>query len=131
MQYTHQQKILLDLLYLSLDDMLAETESKKLAKALEEQSWLQEELVHIKSIRLALGEIQIPKNKKFVADVMANLPAKKEFVFQSLWRLSVAAAIIAIVLAAGLIYYSSGSFNTDAILGIEQIEMEHIYVLNY
>ena len=48
-----------------------------------------------------------------------------------LWPAIAVAACIAVVLGLGLIYSSSGSLDQEAIMGLDQVDLDDVYAFDY
>lgn len=118
-----------DLLRQSLDRQLSPAEQKRLDTGLEEHASLREELVELQNLRSSLRKLHPQPSSYFTNSVMQQLSEQQQLLRPLIvrWRSIAAAACIALLLAAGLIYSSNGDLETESILGLEQMELDDVY----
>lgn len=121
-----------ELLRQSLDRKLSDAENLRLVKAMEVNNWLREELVTLQKLRDALTQLHPGPNPVFTANVLQRLQEEQQLLRPLIvqWRSVAAAACIALLLGLGLIYNSSGNLESDAILGLEQMELDDVYAFD-
>ena len=120
------------LLLRSLDDQLTPAEADRLAEALRQEPWLQKEADNWREFRGALRELHPAPRPDFVQRVMTALPAPvaRVITLQRLWPVAIAASLLALVVAAGWVFTTSGSVDKDAVLGLDELTTDDVYVLN-
>ncbi len=123
---------LLELLRQSLDRQLSSSESIRLAEAMDANEWLREELALLQALRDSLKQLHPAPSPAFTANVLQRLSEEQQFLRPLLvqWRSVAAAACIALLLGIGLIYSSSGNLESEAILGLEQMELDDVYAFD-
>jgi len=123
---------LLELLRQSLDRELSPSESIRLAQALEANEWLREELAALQTLRNSFMQLHPAPSPAFTASVLQRLSEEQQLLRPLIvrWRSVAAAACIALLLGLGLIYNASGSLESEAILGLEQMELDDVYAFD-
>lgn len=123
---------LLELLRQSLDRELPTSDSSRLAQALEANEWLREELALLQTLRNSLKQLHPAPSASFTAKVLQRLPEEQALLRPLIvrWRTVAAAACIALLLGLGLIYNASGNLKSEAILGLEQMELDDVYAFD-
>lgn len=130
MDRSSAQDALLDLLLRSFDEPLTPAEQAQLDKALLEQEWLRSEQQQLLQLRQGLRELRGQAQPGFVDQLLHQLPSRvRPFRLQRLWPVAVAASLIAAIATAGWIYTSAGSFDKEAIIGLDDLEIEDVYAL--
>ncbi|WP_367391949.1 hypothetical protein [Lewinella sp. LCG006] len=123
---------LLELLRQSLDRELLPAEGIRLAQALETKEWLRDELALLQALRNSLKQLHPAPSPSFTARVLQRLPEEQQLLRPLIvrWRSVAAAACIALLLGLGLIYNASGNLDSEAILGLEQMELDDVYAFD-
>lgn len=123
---------LLELLRQSLDRELSPAENIRLAQALETKEWLRDELALLQVLRNSLKQLHPAPSPSFTARVLQRLPEEQQLLRPLIvrWRSVAAAACIALLLGLGLIYNASGNLDSEAILGLEQMELDDVYAFD-
>lgn len=123
---------LLELLRQSLDRELSPAENIRLAQALETKEWLRDELALLQALRNSLKQLHPAPSPSFTARVLQRLPEEQQLLRPLIvrWRSVAAAACIALLLGLGLIYNASGNLDSEAILGLEQMELDDVYAFD-
>ncbi|MGH1436770.1 MAG: hypothetical protein ACRBG0_20200 [Lewinella sp.] len=121
-----------ELLRQSLDRKLSEAENLRLAKAMAANDWLKEELAMLQVLRNALTQLHPAPSPLFTTNVLQRLREEQQLLRPLIvqWRSVAAAACIALLLGLGLIYNSSGTLESEAILGLEQMELDDVYAFD-
>ena len=123
---------LLELLRQSLDRELSPSERIRLAQALETNDWLRRELASLKTLRNNLKQLHPAPSAVFTTSVLQRLSEEQRLLRPLIirWRSVAAAACIALLLGLGLIYNASGNLESEAILGIDQMELQDVYAFD-
>ena len=119
-----------DLLLRSFDEELNTNDAQRLQAALLTEAWLLAEREEFLLLRSALSDLHPAPNAVFTQQVMENFRTEKQVLrpLLKLWPAMAAAACMAIAISLGFIYSSTGSLDTATILGIDQLEMDDVYV---
>lgn len=132
MTHANPSDELRQLLLRSLDEDLPPREAERLADALRTHAWLRREAEQYRQLRQLLPKLHPPPNAAFAQRVMARLPSRtaRRVVLQQLWPAAVAAGVLALTLALGWIYSSTGGVTKEALMGLEEMNADDVYVLN-
>lgn len=121
----------LDLLIKSLDTPLGEGERQQLDAALAERADLRTQQGQLLALRQALTTLHPEPDAAFTARVMADIRYQNLFIapITRLWPMVAVAASVALVLGLTFIYYHSGSLDADALLGLDNLDLEDAFAL--
>lgn len=129
-----QASALRDLLLRSFDQELVETEAQQLQTALRTEPWLAAEKEQYLLLRAALPGLHPAADPAFTQRVTGGLFRQNNRMLRPLvrlWPAIAVAACIAVLLGLGFIYSTSGSLDQEAILGLDQVELDDVYVFDY
>ena len=123
---------LLDLLYRAADAPLSAEDRVSLDAALREHAWLREERERLLSMRSALAGLHPDHDPDFVTAVMREVRAERSPLrpLVTRWRAVAAAAVIALAVGGGVIYQSAGGWETEALLGLGEMELDDVYAFD-
>ena len=126
-KYTKEEARLLA--HRSLDEALSTGDLALLEDAYTTYPELREEVERLKEMSQLFGQLQTEPSADFTQQVMKSLPAQIIWYrpLISNWSAVAAAACVALVLAFTFIYFNSGTLETEAILGLEEIYVEDAY----
>lgn len=117
------------LVHRSLDEVLAPEEQHALEEVLVTFPELQLELTQLLEMRQLFSQLQHTNKPGFanrvVRSAMSDTNWYRPLIYN--WSAVAAAACIALVLALGFIYYNSGTLETEALLGLEEILLDDVY----
>lgn len=127
-KYTEEEARVL--VHRSLDEELNSAEQRVLEAVLEQYPALKAELSDLRQMQqlfVQLHPVAQPDFAQQVAEAAMRSPAWYRPLVKS-WSAVAAAACVAMILALGFIYYNSGTLETEALLGLEDIQLEDAYV---
>ena len=122
------------LLIESFDRQLSLDEQTFLDQALAQDAGLRAEKRQIQALRNGLAQLQVSPKIGFADSVMSKLDTKRPggFIYQMnrLFPQVVAASILVAMLSLFSIYWSTGSLDTDSLIGYQDLQPEEaVYVL--
>lgn len=119
-----------DLLARSLDEELNGEEQAELEQELQRSLRLREEAVQYDQIREAFRSVKQPVDEAFTERVMQKAEQAVTVHLPARWlHLAVAASVAIILLTGASIYWSEGSFSTDALVGVSELAPEDAVTL--
>lgn len=119
-----------DLLARSFDEELEGEDRADLDQALRTSYELQQQAVHYQKLREAFHSLPAPESDAFTDAVMQRVKQTAADRLPVRWLYWAAAASVAVILLAGIsVYWSAGSFSTDALVGVSELAPEDAVTL--
>lgn len=122
----------LDLLIHSLDNELTPAQKEQLAFYFEEYPSLKEEEEKLRTLRIALSNLQTDNQSSIADKVIGKLSTRKietdfQAVIMQLFPKVAAACLLVIVVTILATFYVEGSLSADALVGIQDLSPEDAY----
>lgn len=126
-KYTEEEARLLA--HRSLDEPLSTAEQVLLTEVFDDFPELREEVERLKEMSQLFTQLRPEPSADFAQRVIGVLPAPLLWYRPLIkrWSAVAAAACVALLLALSFIYINSGTLETEAILGLEEIWVEDAY----
>ncbi|MEL6657991.1 MAG: hypothetical protein AAFN81_04875 [Bacteroidota bacterium] len=126
-KYTEEEARLLA--HRSLDEPLSTAEQVLLTEVFDDFPELREEVERLEEMSQLFTQLRAEPSADFAQRVIGVLPAPLVWYRPLIkrWSAVAAAACVALLLALSFIYINSGTLETEAILGLEEIWVEDAY----
>lgn len=126
-KYTEEEARLLA--HRSLGETLGPVEQQQLAEALVQHPGLNDELASLREMRQLFAQLHPVAEPDFtqrVVQAVSTIPIWYRPLLRN-WSTVAAAACIVLGLGLSFVYYNSGTLETEALLGLEEIQLEDAY----
>lgn len=128
-KYTIEEARLL--VHRSLDEALGQEEQLALNEIRLQFPELESEYQQLQEMQQLFSQLQQPASAGFAERVAKTVLADTSWYrpLISSWSAVAAAACVVLALSLGFIYYNSGTLETEALLGLEDIQLDDVYAL--
>ncbi len=117
------------LVHRSLDEVFDQQEQQALVVVLAQFPELEVERQQLEEMRQLFSQLQQPAKPGFAAQVASSVLSDHSWYrpLISSWSSVAAAACVVLALSLGFVYYNSGTLETEALLGLEDIQVDDVY----
>lgn len=124
----------INLLHRSFEEKLSKAETMQLTTALKESAELRLEQAELTATRNLFASFSVKKDDDFVADIMETIEereivAKRQIghYLSKIFPISIAACALIMMSFVAHIYISEGSFDSESIVGINELSPDDAY----